>query len=1116
VTANGVTAAGVGEPFGLRNVQGLFNNISLSSSAIWGAAFYAFARTSDADYGHYLQQRIDNHAFSYRIKVDSTDQALVNNLNGTGSPGAGKLWGQMTSAEKALVQDSTYGVQIANGNVDLSQRNANPFLTVYDYSPRTISQLVDSQTALERVDAASGGAYITDTITYDLTDINTGTTKSITESFQRNLNTLSGDPTLTGWNVLFGQFFDHGLDFIGKGGNTVNGKSSKIYIPLDPSDPLYRAPVYDTNGNLVDPGNTKLFISRATVVNPDAAGADGMFRTADDIQSPGKDGQYGTADDIIGPTDPKYVNYTSPYIDQSQTYGSDDTTANLLREWVKDPITDKYAPGMYLFDGNTLANAWNRQNPDGTVTATKRTLPNLNELRAYLLTTGRDDLSWGDIDNLRVRDANGKVLDLDPNAAGIQAKLTDHTLIADYLPRIDADHLFNSKTVLDLKGTSGYVDPLSSFDAAHIQRPNDSTDPSGTYISDYINLQSGQPTALGTTASGGAIVNEILLRSIGDHYVAGDGRANENFGLTAIHHVWHEDHNWQIDNLINIIAQQQAADPSHTVAHAFQINTGTIDSKGNYIYSNGAIAWNQDKMFLASQTIVQKEYQHVAIDQYARGMSPNIPLFVQYDSGVNSDVTLDYSQVAFRFGHSQLRETIDTLDPNGSLTAAVTHYALEQAFLNPSGFAKVGPTVIAQGMTRQASNEIDEIVTPALQQNLLGQATDLAAINIARGRDLGMPTLNNLRRQLSSGLTAELNTLNQKLIANPGDTNLRQTIDKTIALQAGLQAYSSWADFGNNIQHPEALVSFVAAYSFDGDLAKAEVLMKLANGGLFTSLSAGEKTIINNGLGWNFGDDISHDIDYAIKANQFLNGEDKGYESIDAWNGGLAEKHVFLGELGPTFDAIFADQMTRLINGDRFYYFWRLQLGLPIFTELSSAVTTEQFKDVIERTTGAKHLVGDVFLMADSYVETREMPTSVASGAARDHKYGDLLTNSTDSNLLANGQHIGVASIGGSNETLNGYVVNRITGQNANGTNIVEKFILDVRPDIGTNPDGTASRGFNAHEVIGGTQFRDYIDAGDGDDTIYGDDGNDILLGNAGADHIYGEGGNDLIMGESA
>jgi Ca2+-binding RTX toxin-like protein len=1178
----------VGEPFGIRNVQGLFNNISLASSAIWGAAFYAFARSSDADYDSYVQQRTGNAAFKTQTDVST----LASNPFSTSA-----LWSSLSTAQKSIAQGNTnYGVVInANGSVDLSNRYANPFLTVSDYSPRMISQLVDSQAALERVDAASGGAYITDNSFYQIKDINTGGVKLPTydingvvktdgtgtygykptgtllpdgtpeytlasvsaggtyfkESIQRNLNTLGGDPSLTGWNTLFGQFFDHGLDFIGKGGNTINGVSSKVYIPLDVNDPLYRAPNLATG----DPGNTRLSISRATVANPEAAGADGMFRTADDIQSPGADGLYGTADDIKGLANPNYVNHTSPYIDQSQTYGSDDTTTNLLREWVPNPKFDpskaisatnpEYIPGMKLLDGHTLANPWVLQDPltpnatyakagggynqDGTPnpagnfalgTLTTQTLPTLNELRAYLKATGRDDLTWEDIGNLRVRDANGKVLDIDPNTAGIQAAYTGHTLIADFLPRFDAAHINAADLTALFPSYTGNV-------------------------ASYVDVNSGQPTALGLANP--AILNELLLRSIGDHYVAGDGRANENFGLTAIHHVWHENHNWQIDNLINIIAQQQAADPTHSVAHAFQIDTGNgKDAQGNYLekisvkifdpnpllgykyVDQYVIAWDEEKMFQAATLINQGEYQHVAIDQYARGLTPNIPLFAQYDSGVNADVTLDYSQVAFRFGHSQLRETIDTLDPLGSLTGAITHYALEQAFLNPAGFAQVGPTAIALGMSRQFSNEIDEIVTPALQQNLLGQATDLAAINIARARDLGMPTLNNLRRELSAGLTAELNALNQKLIANPGDTTLKQTIDKTIVLQAGLQAYSSWADFGANIQHPEGLVNFIAAYSFDGDLVKAQALIKLSEGASFSSLSAAEQakvnaSIANGGLGWNFASDVG----YAIVANQFLNGGDQGYEAVDAWNGGLAEKHVFLGELGSTFDAIFADQMTRLINGDRFYYFWRFQLGLPIFTELNSAIATEQFKDVIERTTGANHLVGNVFFAADSYVELSEKPKDPSalgdaiSGIDRDHKYGDLLakasrTNydgSTTSLLDAAGQHIGVASIGGTNETLNGYVTERITGKNANGTNIVEKFILDVRPDIGVNPDGTAVEGFNSHEVIGGTKFRDYIDAGDGDDTIYGDAGDDILLGNAGADHIYGEAGNDLIYG---
>jgi Animal haem peroxidase len=447
--AGGNVAPNAGLPLGLRNVQGLFNNITAPSRQHWGAAGYNFDRSTSVlgtdgrtIYQCYLQQRTSNGLWSLgaadRTKttktyntqggvtysVDTAAQAAVDALAST-------AWQALTTDQKALVQDSNWHVSIsASGEVNLASRYANPYLTVYDYTPRLISERVDSSfvnpgdsatTPLNQLSAllrdnmlagsaapAEAGGVINDVQIYQITDLNTGSFKVggydadgtansngvyFKESIVRNLpHGIVGDPSITGWQVLFGQFFDHGLDFIDKGGNTINGVSSKIYIPLSPDDPLY------------SPNQGKLGISRATVTNTAAAGADGEFGTHDDIVSPGVDGIYGTADDQAAFQDPttgtwvtaspNYQNHTSPYIDQSQTYGSVDDTTNLLREWVQDPTTGQWTPGMRLFDGHTLTTPWTRTNPDGTVTQTTQTLPTIGELRAYLMQTGRDDLSW--------------------------------------------------------------------------------------------------------------------------------------------------------------------------------------------------------------------------------------------------------------------------------------------------------------------------------------------------------------------------------------------------------------------------------------------------------------------------------------------------------------------------------------------------------------------------------------------------------------------------------------------------------------------------------------------------------------------------------------------------
>ena len=963
---------------GLRDVTGLYNNLI---NPTWGAADQPFMQRVQANFDGYVQAHHEGDFGSFYANSIGTF-----------------------------------------GNTDYTKTTTHAGTSVVDYTPRMISQLVTTGDAKPLLDANNhpmhwyeaqynsgvidiGNSVTSANATYAATvnasGVNTATLlegafiitdygmlQSLGQRDPQNPDngeyfigsTNPGVAPGNSWLALFGQFFDHGLDFIGKGGD-----GTKIKIPLATTDPMYGS----INPQTGQP-TYSITISRANVSGFDAQG------------------------------NAQWVNHTSPYIDQSQTYGSSDQMTLLLRKWVDVDGDTVYSAGSELLDGSTSV-AWK----NGFGEMTNATLPTLNELRAHLLATGRDDLTWADISDLRNRDSAGHVT----------TGLSGQALLLDMNPIFSVSH-FSTATNLALSGLGINADS------------------NGNYAL-------GGPGSLGTIIDFrtftplNALGSEVLMESVGDHYIAGDGRVNENIGLTTIHHVFHEEHNYQVRNIQESILAQDAravilGDSSHSISHDWQDATAFQDANGNYLRSAGGdIAWNEDKLFNAAKLTVEMEYQHTAVDQYARTITPDLPEFVGYNSGENATVSLEYAQVAFRFGHSTIRETIDVIDPAGGITGKVMSYALEQSFLNPGLYATTGAAAIALGLTHQQMNEIDEFVTPALNQGLLGQPLDLAAINIARGRDIGIPTLNEFR------------------------------------VAVGLTAYTSWSDFGANMIHPNNLVNFIAAYSFDGDVAKARLILNLESGAVADT------------------DQVAIDAGFTYaNALAFLSGDptiygSNGFDQIDTWVGGLAEAHVSGGLLGETFNLVFLDQIQRLMDGDRFYYLYRLN-NMNLGDEIGNA----QFKDLIERNTGLEHLNGSAFAYADQYFDLSQN-VSIGGNFKTEHKYGAQI----------DAQHIGIYSDGGSSTNANGSLIT-IGGQ---------QYIRDIRTLIaptatnnlaGAGLDGNPDSGVNSNEVIVGTDYKDFIYARGGDDTVYGEAGDDIIYGGGGIDRLYGGDGNDIIHGE--
>ncbi len=987
ISAYGTSYDSITAAQGLRDVTGQNNNLLLVNK-YQGAVDQPFLQTVAPEFNNYVKP------------LASTD---INAFYGT----------------------KAFGIA-ATGPIDYTKSpdtvNAGPNITgnITDYTPRMISKLVTTGDATPLLDAngqvmhwnatlyadssPAGLAYkaLVDTVSVGGAGLIEGATIISDYGLLAAGQTDPQDPTNgetffgainpgvapgNSFLAYFGQFFDHGLDFVGKGGGL---QPSKITIPLAKDDPLYRAP--GTNGP-GDQGNTKITVSRADISGFDANG------------------------------NAQWVNHTSPYIDQSQTYGSHAQMTSLLRQWVSTDGGATYQPGAHLLDGATSVTWTNSWGED-----TNATLPTLGELNAHLIATGRDALTWDDVLNLRNRDANGDV-DSGPNAGN-----SNQSLLLDMNPHFDTAHM--SAATEAALALQGIVPDLAGN--YPMGGPNS--------LSTIINFATFEPMASSGSDPLNALAKNVLFDSVSDHYIAGDGRVNENIGLTTIHHVFHEEHNFQVRNIQEAILGQDAravelGDASHTIAHDWQVNTSITDADGNYLLSaNGPIAWNEAKLFDAAKLTVEMEYQHAAVDQYARTITPDIAEFVGYNSGENATVSLEYAQGAFRFGHSTMRETIDFMDPQGSITGKVMSVALEQAFLNPQLFAQKGAAAIALGLTHQQMNEVDELLTPAMNTGLLGQPLDLAAINIARGRDLGLPTLNDFREAIN------------------------------------LTRYTDWSDFGDSMVHPESLVNFIAAYSFDGDVARAQAIVGLRDGTIAEGSDAA------------FG----YTTDEALA---FLSGGDQGFNKIDTWIGGLAEVHIMGGLLGETFNAVFVDQISRLMDGDRFYYLFRLN-NLNMGDEIANA----QLKDIVERNTGAEHLNGSIFAYADQYVDLTADGNTAVAGNQNDivnHKYAATLdVNPT----------LGVFTTKGTSTNSNGSIVT------VNGV----QYVRDLRVEASTKPvalDDAPTTGADSNEVLVGTDNNDLLYMWAGDDTAYGEDGNDIIYGGAGIDRLQGGDGDDTIYG---
>lgn len=948
-------------PTGLRTVDGTYNNL-LPGQETFGSADQVMPRLLDQEF------------------LNDADGDAID-LNGP-APGG------------VLVQGD-YG---ALGNV-------------VDADPRTISNLIADQTVNNpaAVEAAGPDAVTEPTSGNSLFDPLLIPNVAPDEGITAPVNA---------WMTMFGQFFDHGLDLINKGGNGT------VFIPLQPDDPLY-----------VPGGSSNFMVITRATPNP----------------GPGPDGILGTADD----TTREAVNQTTPFVDQNQTYTSHPSHQVFLREY-------------HLVDGKPVATGHLLEGANGG-------LATWADVKAQARTLLGIDLTDADVTNvpLLATDAYGMFL---RGANGYAQIVTANGLV-------EGNPLAPISTAEAIRTGHAFLDDIAHTAAPVFANgelvPDADTDTGNAVATDPL---TGQRLEYD---------NELLDR----HFITGDGRGNENIGLSAVHHVFHSEHNRLVEDYKQTILGSGDLNFLNewllTPAASLPANQGEID----------ALAWNGERLFQAGRWVTEMQYQHLAFEEFARTIQPNVDAFVFSNTAdIDPAIFAEFAHVVYRFGHSMLTETVARLDIN----MQADDIGLIQAFLNPVEFDKdgtltpdAGAGAIIRGMTRQTSNELDEFITEALRNNLVGLPLDLAAINLARGRDTGVPSLNNARAQF---------------FEMTGDSILRP--------------YTSWVDFTQNIKTPASVINFIAAYGTHASITGATTL---------EAKRAAATLLVMGGTG-----EPADRLDFLNSTGSWA-GVETGLNLVDFWIGGLAERIMpFGGMLGSTFNFVFEVQMERLQDNDRFYYLSRTQ-GMNLLTQLEE----NSFAALVMRNTdlgapGSSHLPGLIFQTPHYILEldrAREAvgqvdpvhsnpvlqalsPLVVRRDLDGDGDDDYLAYNGADHVVLGGTDEVDVLIGGDGDDTLwgdagndrleGGFGIDHIFGGDGDDI-ITDMGDVDVLKGEGGNDVIHAGNGVG--DLVFGGAGKDFLIGGTDEKEMFGGEGDDFMIGSAGATFMLGNEGDDWLEG---
>ena len=275
-------------------------------------------------------------------------------------------------------------------------------------------------------------------------------------------------------------------------------------------------------------------------------------------------------------------------------------------------------------------------------------------------------------------------------------------------------------------------------------------------------------------------------------FVAGDVRANENPLLASVHTLFVREHNRQCD-LIKL------KNP----------------------------AWSDEEIYQYARKMVGGFIQQILYNEWLPSVGIHLSAYSGYNSKINPTVSNEFTGAGFRLGHTLLSSKIRRLNPDGTPFQSALDLKLRDVFFKVSVIRESGGIEpFLQGMGSQVQQRFDSKIVDDIRNFLFGKpgqgGFDLAAINIQRGRERGLPSINELRKALQlpvynsiSDINPDNVTLTRKLESLFRDI---ESIDLWVALLS--ERKSEGTIFGETMKH---FLLFTFTNLRDGDRFYYEV-----------------------------------------------------------------------------------------------------------------------------------------------------------------------------------------------------------------------------------------------------------------------------------------------------